>query len=107
MLRDESKAAKESWNGKTRTFDKEPCIIDAADMYTFNFQQNLPLPTFTHSNVFYCHKLWVYNFGIHDSVSDKGVMHLWDETTAKRGSSEVASYLHQCHSQEAQEQNIF
>ena len=27
MLRDESKDAKESWNGKTRTFDKEPCII--------------------------------------------------------------------------------
>ena len=96
MLRDESKAAKESWNGETRAFDREPCTIDATDMYTFDFQQNLPLPTLTHSDVFYCHQLWVYNFGIHDCVSDKGVMCLWDETTAKRGSSEVASCLHRC-----------
>ena len=47
MLRDESKAAKESWNGKTRAFDREPCTIDATDIYTFDFQQNLPLPTLT------------------------------------------------------------
>ena len=99
MLRDESKAAKESWNRETRAFDREPCTIDATDMYTFDFQQNLPLPTLTHSDVFYCRQLWVYNFGIHDCVSDKGVMHLWDETTAKRGSSEVASCLYRCLSQ--------
>ena len=99
MLRDESKATKESWNGETRAFDRERCTIDATDMYTFDFQQNLPLPTLTHSDVFYCRQLWVYNFGIHDCVSDKGVMHLWDETTAKRGSSEVASCLHRCLSQ--------
>ena len=99
MLRDESQAAKKSWDGKTRAFDREPCTIDATDMYTFNFQQNLPLPTLTHSDVFYCRQLWVYNFGIHDCVSDKGIMHLWDETTAKQGSSEVASCLHQCLSQ--------
>ena len=41
----------------------------------------------------------MYNFGIYDCVSDKGVMHLWDETTAKRGSSEVAYCLHRCLSQ--------
>lgn len=68
-------------------------------MYTFDFQQNLPLPTLTHSDVFYCRQLWVYNLGVHDCVSDVGIMHLWDETTAKRGSSEVASCLHCCHSQ--------
>ena len=59
MLRDESKAAKESWNGETRAFDREPCTIDATDMYTFDFQQNLPLPTLTHSDVFYCRQLGV------------------------------------------------
>ena len=33
------------------------------------------------------------NFGIHDCVADKGYMYMWDETVAKRGSSEVASCL--------------
>ena len=47
MLRDESQVAKESWDGKTRAFDREPCTIDATDVYTFDFQQNLPLPTLT------------------------------------------------------------
>ena len=106
MLRDESKAAKESWNGKTRAFDREPCTIDATDMYTYDFQQNLLLPTLTHSDVFYCCQLWVYYFDIHDCVSDDGVMHLWDEKTAKRGSFEVAScHIDVCH-KEAQEQSI-
>ena len=99
MLRDQAKAAKEAWNGKGRAFDREPCTIDATDMYTFDFQQNLPLPTLTHSDVFYCRQLWVYNFGIHDCIADEGIMHLWDETTAKRGSSEVASCLQRCLSQ--------
>ena len=45
MLRDQAKAAKETSNGKGRAFDTEPCTIDATDMYTFDFQQNLPLPT--------------------------------------------------------------
>ena len=95
-LKDQTKLAKESWTGKTNMFGRDPCTVDATDMYTFDFEQNLPLPTLTHSDVFYCRQLWMYNFGVHDCVRDKGIMHLWDETTAKRGSCEVASCLDYC-----------
>ena len=56
---------------------------------TYLFQLNL-----THMQ--WCIQLWVYNLGIHDCVSDKGIISLWDETTAKRGSSEVVSCLYRC-----------
>ena len=62
------------------------------------FEQNLPVPTLTHSDVFYSRQLWVYNFGIHDCVSKRGCMYMWSELTAKRGSSEVASCLLKCFS---------
>ena len=88
--------AKNSWTGKAHGVNRDPCTVDATDMLTFDFEQNLPLPTLTHSDVFYSRQLWMYNFGVHDCVTDKAIMHLWDETTAKRGSSEVASCLDRC-----------
>ncbi|KAK3736691.1 hypothetical protein QZH41_011484 [Actinostola sp. cb2023] len=33
------------------------------------------------------------NFGIHDCIAEQGYMYMWDETVAKRGSSEIASCL--------------
>ena len=62
-------------------------------MISFDFQQNLPTPNLHHNDVFYAHQLWTYNFGIHDCVAEKGYMFMWDETVAKRGSSEVTSCL--------------
>jgi len=53
----------------------------------------LPLPTLTHSDVFYARQLWMYNFGVHDCIDGTGIMNMWDESTAKRGSCEVASCL--------------
>jgi len=35
----------------------------------------------------------VYNLGIHDCSSETAYMHVWDETTASRGSQEIASCL--------------
>ena len=64
---------------------------DAIVMITFDFQQNLPTPHLHHNDMFYLRQIWTYNFGILDCVSDQGYMYLWDETMAKRGSSEVAS----------------
>ncbi|MES9884547.1 MAG: hypothetical protein ABW185_27190, partial [Sedimenticola sp.] len=63
------------------------------DVYTFDFQQNLPIPAISSSDMFYSRMLWVYNFGLHDCTTGDGIMHLWNETTAKRGSSEVCSCL--------------
>ena len=48
----------------------------------------------SHNNVmYYLSKLPVYNMGIHDCNTNQGYMLMWDATTAKCGSSEVASCL--------------
>ena len=70
------------------------CSKDAADMVSFKFMQNLPTPNLTHNDMLkYKRQLWTYVFGIHDMVVDHWYMYMWDETVAKRGSSELASCL--------------
>ena len=63
------------------------------DMMTFDFQQNLPLPNLTSSDMFYSRMLWVYNFGVHNCNNGDGYMNIWHEGVAARGSSEVCSCL--------------
>ena len=46
------------------------------EMYTFDFQQNLPVPSLTSSDQFYLQMLWTYNFGVHDCKIEDGIMHL-------------------------------
>ena len=65
--------------------------VDAVDMISFDFQQNLPTPNLQHNDMFYARQLWTYIFGIHDCVAGKGYRYMWDETVAKRGSLMVAS----------------
>jgi hypothetical protein len=76
-----------------KELEQEVNASPEVDMYTFDFQQNLPCPALTTSEMFYSRMLWVYNFGVHDMSTDDGIMHLWDETQARRGSSEVCSAL--------------
>ena len=49
-----------------------------------------------HHNMFYSCQLWTYNFFVHDCVGKQRYVYLWQETTAKKGSSEVTS----CHLQD-------
>ena len=92
-MQGDKKAAVASWSGKSRPLGSAAfSSVDAVDMISFDFQQNLPTPNL-HHNVFYARQLWMYNFGIHDCVADKGYMYMWDETIAKRGSEEVVSCL--------------
>ena len=93
MKRSLIKEANKSWEGKERLQNAEPNSIEATNTISVDFQQNLPLPVLTHGDVFYARQLWVYNFGVHDTVNQQGTMHVWSEATAKRGSSEVASCL--------------
>ena len=72
---------------------KETKLKDHVDCYTFDFQQNLPLPKLTTNDMFYARQLWLYNFGVHDCKVDDGIMHVWHEGIAGRGSSEVCSCL--------------
>ena len=66
---------------------------DTMEVYTFDFQQNLPAPTLTAGDMFYSRMLWTYNFGLHDAKTEDGIMHMWSEAEAGRGSSEVCSCL--------------
>ena len=60
---------------------------------TFDLQQNLPVPTLTHTAMFYLRQLWVYNFGIHACDSGSAVICMWNETIAGRGACEIVSCL--------------
>jgi len=62
-------------------------------LITFDLMQNLPVPTLTHSSMFYSRQLWVYNFGIHNATSHSASMYMWDETVASRGADEICSCL--------------
>ena len=60
---------------------------------SFDFQQNLSSPVLPVGEIFYAWQLWLFNFGVHDCATNVGTMYVWDESTAKRGSNEVASCL--------------
>lgn len=60
---------------------------------TFDLEQNLPVPTLTHSSMFYLRQLWVYNFGIHVCSDHSAMMCIWNECIAGRGSNEIVSCL--------------
>ncbi|XP_027041563.1 uncharacterized protein LOC113669687 [Pocillopora damicornis] len=97
MRKDDKARAVRSWVGKPRrvcSSGVNHCSKDALDMITYDFQQNLETPNLQHNDTFYKRQLWTYNFGIHDCVSNQGYMFMWDETTAKRGSVEVANCLY-------------
>ena len=90
-MRGDKKAAVTSWSNTIRSLGSAAYrSVDVVDMISFDFQQNLPTLNLHHNDVYYAHQLWTYNFGIHDCVAGKGYMFMWDETVAKRGSSEVA-----------------
>ena len=64
-------------------------------LITFDLMQNLPVPTLTHSSMFYSRQLWAYNLGIYrySSVVDDATMCMWNEAIAGRGADEICSCL--------------
>ena len=76
-----------------KKYTEEAISGEDLDVYTFDFQQNLPLPTLSSSDMFYSRMLWVYNFGVHNCKTGQGTMHICDETQARRGSSEICTCL--------------
>lgn len=89
----DKEAAIKSWEGKSRTIGDDANSKDAVDMITFDLQQVLPTPHLHINIAFYLRQLSVYNCGVHNCVTNQGYMFMWDETTAKRGSSEIVSCL--------------
>ena len=97
MRKDDKERAVASWVGKPRPVGSSNVKYrskDAVDMITYDFQQNLETQNLQHNDMFYKRQLWTYNFGIHDCISNQGYMFMWDETTTKRGSVEVANCLY-------------
>lgn len=60
---------------------------------SFDLQKALAFPRLTTSVAYYKRNMYVYNLGIHIMHSRYGVMYMWDETQASRGSQEIASCL--------------
>ena len=89
-MKEDKERAKQSWAGRVRNIVSDVCSID---VYSFDFEQNLPCPNIQSSEVFYMHQMWLYNFGVHDNVDETATMMVWAENQGKHGSSEVASCL--------------
>lgn len=58
-----------------------------------DLQQTHPCPRISTGLAYYLRKLWVYNFCVYDVTMGKPTMFVWDESTAARGSDEIASCL--------------
>lgn len=68
-------------------------ITENKTCISIDLQQVLPIPTLTHSDMYYSRQLSYYNFGIHMHPGNECFMNLWNETEGGRGASEIASCI--------------
>ena len=60
-LKEDKERAKQSWAGRVRKIDSDICSIDAINVYSFDFEQNLPCPNIQSSEVFYIHQMLLWS----------------------------------------------
>uniref|UniRef100_A0A6P7GN78 Uncharacterized protein LOC114344462 n=1 Tax=Diabrotica virgifera virgifera TaxID=50390 RepID=A0A6P7GN78_DIAVI len=60
---------------------------------SFDMQAILPIPHAGDNQIYYKHKLNVYNFTIYDTSNSDGHCFVWDETHGNKGSVEIGSCL--------------
>lgn len=63
------------------------------EVRTFDLQRALEIPYISTSKAYYKRQLWVYNLCVYDEVRGRAYMYVWPESTASRGSEEIASCL--------------
>ncbi|KAK4308972.1 hypothetical protein Pmani_019377 [Petrolisthes manimaculis] len=68
-------------------------VTESTMFLCMDLQQALPTPKVTTGIAFYKRKMWTYNFNIHDYITGRGHMFVWDEVTAKRGAIEICSCI--------------
>lgn len=68
-------------------------IDDDTEIFTFDLQRALELPSISTSEAFYRRQLWCYNLGIVDQKRNRAFMYIWDESVASRGAQEITSCL--------------
>lgn len=66
---------------------------DSLVAIAMDLQQQLATPRLSTSAQFYKHKLWTFNFGIHNLKTREAFFYVWNESKGRRGSNEVASCL--------------
>lgn len=74
---------------KNRARDKNNNV----EMFVFDLQRALELPSISTSEAFYCRQLWLYNLCVFDEKRDLAFMYIWNETIASRGAQEISSCL--------------
>jgi hypothetical protein len=50
-----------------------------------DLQKTLPTPSVSTGVAYYKHQMWIFNLGIHDTVTATGYMNVWSENLASRG----------------------
>lgn len=60
---------------------------------SFDYMQNLPLPTLPVQEIFYYRQLWVYEFCIHNMRTGKGTFYSYHEGQALKGPNEVSTFI--------------
>jgi len=81
---------------KMKSADKQKAVIDGGNTFrsiTFDLQAILSLSFAGDNQLYYKHKLNIYNFTIFDGHNKDGYCFVWDECNGKKGSSEIATYL--------------
>lgn len=68
-------------------------VSNNVEMFTFDLQRALELPSISTSEAFYRRQLWVYNLCIYDEKRNKAYMYIWAESIASRGAQEITSCL--------------
>ena len=68
-------------------------MVDAVDVFNFDFMQNQATPKLTVGQQFYLRLLWTYLFGIFSASTKIMTAFMWHELLAKRGCNDVISCL--------------
>ena len=84
---------------ETMAHDKEEALAsENMNFISFDLEKCLPLPKIITNVAYYKRQLSLYNLIIHLSNNNvnNGFMHIWTESTAGRGSTEIATEIASC-----------